>query len=330
MQAAASRAGFLVPRSVRPLGLVQPHSRDLSTATSGISSGGPKPCSISQRTRLKIDADQTRTDVEVEAMAMAPVPTPEILWRKPPVLVLAALQGRHSAASASRRPRRRRRGPRRGRRPDAARRATAAMARLEPRRVRSHLDGECEWFVANDVLPTDVVTRNRRGAEAALRPWTPVFTHGDLQVADVFVDGDEVTGVVDWSDACQGDALFDLAILTLGHEEHLGDVVAGYGTDVDRELIRGWWSLRCLLGTRRRRAGLRAVMRDDNLDLLHVGHHRGGRRTSPGVSVETAHLTASAARRLMHATDRWRSSTASARRASTPESAIGVGSADPR
>src|SRR5258706_2160473 len=42
---------------------------------------------------LKIDADQTRTDVEVEAMAMAPVPTPEILWRKPPVLALAALPG---------------------------------------------------------------------------------------------------------------------------------------------------------------------------------------------------------------------------------------------
>jgi hypothetical protein len=42
---------------------------------------------------LKIDADQIRTDVEVEAMAMAPVPTPEILWRKPPVLALAALGG---------------------------------------------------------------------------------------------------------------------------------------------------------------------------------------------------------------------------------------------
>src|SRR6476646_3094934 len=42
---------------------------------------------------LKVDADQARTDVEVEAMAMAPVPTPEILWRKPPVLALAALPG---------------------------------------------------------------------------------------------------------------------------------------------------------------------------------------------------------------------------------------------
>jgi hypothetical protein len=47
------------------------------------------------------------------------------------------------------------------------------------------------------VPATEVVTQNRRVVEAALR-------------------------------------LFDLAILTLGHEEHLGDVVAGYGTDVDR------------------------------------------------------------------------------------------------
>jgi hypothetical protein len=43
---------------------------------------------------LKIDAGQTRTDVEVEALAMAPVPTPQILWRKPPALALAALPGR--------------------------------------------------------------------------------------------------------------------------------------------------------------------------------------------------------------------------------------------
>ena len=112
------------------------------------------------------------------------------------------------------------------------------------------LDGECEWLVTNGVLPTDLVTRNRQVAEAALRPWTPVFTHGDLQISHVFVDGDEITGVVDWSEAGQGDALFDLATLTLGHEEHLGDVVAGYGTDVDLDVIRAWWSLRSLLAVR--------------------------------------------------------------------------------
>lgn len=200
---------------------------------------------------LKIDADQARTDVEVEAMGMAPVPTPEVLWRKPPVLALAALPGRAlgrlgepSTASSA-----------------AWAAAGAAVRKLHeaplppwPGRsldeVASQLDGECEWLVANGVLPADLVTRNREVAEAALRPWTPVFTHGDLQVSHVFVDGDEVTGVIDWSEASRGDALYDLATLTLGHEEHLDDVVAGYGADVDLDVIHGWWSLRSLLGIR--------------------------------------------------------------------------------
>ena len=200
---------------------------------------------------LKIDPDQARTDVEVEAMAMAPVPTPEILWRKPPVLALAAVPGtalgrlqEPSTASAA-----------------AWAAAGAAVRTLHDAPVppwpgrsvddlATHLDGECEWLIANNVLPADVVTRNRRLAEGALRPWTPVFTHGDLQITHVFVDGDEVTGIIDWSEASQGDALFDLATLTLAHDEHLDDVVAGYGTDVDRDLIRAWWSWRCLVVVR--------------------------------------------------------------------------------
>ena len=196
---------------------------------------------------VKIDADQTRTDVEVEAMAIAPVPTPVVLWQRPPVLALAALPGvtlghlgeRSTASSAA------------WATAGAAAR-TLHDAPLPPWPGRSvddfasRLADECEWLIANEVLPTDVVTRNRRLAEASLRPWTPVFIHGDLQVDHVFVDGDEVTGIVDWSEASQGDALFDLAILTLGHPEHLGDVIAGYGTDVDRDLIRAWWSTRCL------------------------------------------------------------------------------------
>ena len=200
---------------------------------------------------LKIDADQARADAEVEAMALAPVPTPEILWRKPPVLAIAALPGtalgrlgQPSKAS-----------------PAAWAAAGAAVRTLHdaplppwPGRgldeLASRLAAECEWLVASGVLPAGLVTRNRRLAEIALRPWTPVFTHGDLQADHVFVAGDEVTGVIDWSEASQGDALFDLAILTLGHKEHLGDVVAGYGTDVDRDLIRAWWSLRCLTNVR--------------------------------------------------------------------------------
>ncbi|GGS23269.1 aminoglycoside phosphotransferase [Streptomyces aureoverticillatus] len=203
---------------------------------------------------LKVDADQARIDVEVEAMALAPVPTPKVLWREPPVLAIAAVPGmalgrlgEPSSASSA-----------------AWAAAGAALRKLHdapppPRPGRAgrsldeltaELDGECEWLVTNGVLPADLVTRNRQVAEAALRPWTSTFTHGDLQIAHVFVDGDEITGIIDWSEAGQGDALYDLATLTLGHEEHLDDVIAGYGTDVDLDVIRAWWSLRSLLGVR--------------------------------------------------------------------------------
>ena len=50
----------------------------------------------------------------------------------------------------------------------------------------------------------------------------------------------------DWSQAGHGDALVDLAVLTFGHEGRVGDVVAGYGADVDLAVIREWWSLRSL------------------------------------------------------------------------------------
>jgi aminoglycoside phosphotransferase (APT) family kinase protein len=200
---------------------------------------------------LKIDADQSRADVEVEAMAMAPVPTPEVLWRKPPVLALAAVPGTALGRLGEPSPAS----------PAAWAAAGAAVrvlhdAPLPPwpgpslDELASDLDRECEWLVTNGVLPADLVTRNRRIAESALRPWRPAFTHGDLQITHVFVDGDEVTGVIDWSEAGQGDALYDLASLTLGHEEHLGDVVAGYGADVDLDVIRAWWSLRSLVAGR--------------------------------------------------------------------------------
>ena len=200
---------------------------------------------------LKVDVDQTRIDVEVEAMALAPVPTPEILWRKPPVLALAAVPGTAlgrlgEPSTAS---------------PTAWAAAGAAVRMLHEAPLppwpssrfddlASRLDVECELLVANGVLPADLVTHNRRIAEAAFQPSAPVFAHGDLQIGHVFVDGDEITGVIDWSEAGEGDGLFDLASLTIGHEEHLGDVVAGYGTDVDLDVIRAWWSLRSLLGVR--------------------------------------------------------------------------------
>src|SRR3954452_3388190 len=117
---------------------------------------------------LKIDGDQTRTDVEVEAMAMAPIPTPDVLWRTPPVLALAALRGtalgrlgEPSTASP------------------AAWAAAGAAARAlhdaplppwpgqSPSEIASRLDSECECLVVNEVLPTAMLARNRRIAAGA-------------------------------------------------------------------------------------------------------------------------------------------------------------------
>lgn len=42
---------------------------------------------------LKVDGDPDHADIEVRAMAMVPVPTPQVLWREPPVLAIAAARG---------------------------------------------------------------------------------------------------------------------------------------------------------------------------------------------------------------------------------------------
>ena len=102
---------------------------------------------------LKIDSDQTLTDVEVEAMALAPIPTPQVLWRKPPVLALAALPGtalgrlgEPSTASST---------------AWASAGAAARMLHDAPLppwpgrsldELASRLDGDCEWLVTNGVL----------------------------------------------------------------------------------------------------------------------------------------------------------------------------------
>ena len=177
-------------------------------------------------------------------MALAPIPTPHVLWRKPPVLALAAPPGTalgrlgepSTASSAG----------------WAVAGAAARMLHKAPLppwpgrsldEIASHLDGECKW---HERCPCPPTWSRATAGSPRLRSG-----HGHLcsrtatcRSPHVFVEGDEITGVLEWSEASQGDALYDLASLTLGHEEHLGDVIAGYGTDVDLDVIRAWWSSR--------------------------------------------------------------------------------------
>src|SRR6187551_3620223 len=112
---------------------------------------------------LKIDADQSRLDHEVDIMKRAPIPTPKVLWRKPPVLALAAVPG--AALGVLEQP---------SRASSAAWVAAGAAARTlhdapmppwpssqcQQQPAPSSrgtvefpplLDSECEWLVANDV-----------------------------------------------------------------------------------------------------------------------------------------------------------------------------------
>lgn len=129
---------------------------------------------------LKVDAD-ARLDVEVEAMALAPVPTHPGNDARAPGRAVGRVAGGMG------------RGGRRH--PGAARRTPASPA--GPRRggpgrsigaLAAELDEECALLVTHGLLPAGLLTRNRQVAEAALRPWTAAFTHGDLQIAHVVAD----------------------------------------------------------------------------------------------------------------------------------------------
>lgn len=200
---------------------------------------------------VKVDGHPTRLATEVRAMELAPVPTPVVRWHEPPALALARVPGTALGVLGA---------------PSAASSAAWAAAGRAIRRlheaplppwsgrpladIEAELERECAWLLAHSALPADVVRHNREIARGALRPRRPAFVHGDLQITHVFVEDDEVTGIIDWSEAGPGHATFDLAILTLGHEERLDDLLAGYGTDADRGAIRAWWSLRSLTAAR--------------------------------------------------------------------------------
>src|SRR5699024_9152927 len=70
--------------------------------------------------------------------------------------------------------------------------------------VEAELEKECEWLLAHSPLPSELVVRNREIARGALEPRPPVFIHGDLQITHVFVEADEVTGIIDWSEGAPG------------------------------------------------------------------------------------------------------------------------------
>jgi aminoglycoside phosphotransferase (APT) family kinase protein len=194
---------------------------------------------------VKVNSEDWRTRREVAALEHVDVPTPAVLWAQSNVVALSALGGTPLALAGED-----------STAPPAAWRAAGAMARrlhahaLPPwngrgwEEYRDHLDLETRRLIDMGVVEEADVRAVRAQAEAVLRPFVPAFIHADLQAAHVFVDGDEVVGVIDWEDAEAGDPLLDLAVLTMGHREHLDEVLDGYAEPVDLDILRGWWAFR--------------------------------------------------------------------------------------
>ena len=205
---------------------------------------------------LKVETDPARARGEVAALRGAPVPAPELLWWRfgmPSVLALAAIVGRPlgtlGAADAAA--------------PPPVWTAAGELARrlhesTPPARLRSWfaleglaawIDSMRDWLLRETRVAPGLVDERAAFAHEHLdhREVELVFTHGDLQAEHILVDDHAaIAGVIDWGDAGLGDPLYDLAVLTVGHGEHLDDVLVGYGQDVDRDVIRAYWTLRRL------------------------------------------------------------------------------------
>jgi aminoglycoside phosphotransferase (APT) family kinase protein len=196
-------------------------------------------------TYVKVDAAAWRLAREVDAMALVTVPTPDVLWHHDNVLGLREVRGSQLGRLGE---------------PSMASAAVWAEAGALAREIHAlplppwsgwdadefsgFIEGECGWLVDHGVISSAVARSAMARTEPALQPFDMVFTHGDYQPAHVLHERGSITGIIDWADACSGAAAFDLAVLTVGHEERTADVLAGYGDAMDMEVIRSWWAVR--------------------------------------------------------------------------------------
>ncbi len=89
-----------------------------------------------------------------------------------------------------------------------------------------------------DVLPLLDADERAAGerllAEHARAAFEPALAHADLGPAHILVDGDRITGVLDWTDACAGDPAIDLAWPLYGAPRELAMALRSrYGVSED-------------------------------------------------------------------------------------------------
>jgi aminoglycoside phosphotransferase (APT) family kinase protein len=205
---------------------------------------------------VKLDSEVENLRRERAAMACVPVPTPEVLWWNdgpPAALALGALSGsalgRFGEVSSH--------GPKVWARVGMVVRELHAAPmpdwlKTVGEACAARIDESKVWLLRHTSVRASVVEARAAYAHSVLdeRRVESVFVHGDLQAAHVIVEGDEVAGIIDWSSDGAGDPLIDLAALTVGHQERVSAVLEGYGTDVDMDALRGYWTLWRMNGVR--------------------------------------------------------------------------------
>jgi aminoglycoside phosphotransferase (APT) family kinase protein len=205
---------------------------------------------------IKVETDAGRAAREIDALTtITAVPVPRLVWHQPgppAVLAIARVAGRplanygqpeHFGADEWRAV---------GAALGALHRETpitdteAAVGTANVRAFPRHLAAYAQWFRQTRVGDGALIERLTTEAAAFFTSHQPQSArlHGDCQSGHFFIDDGNVSGVIDWADTGVGDPLADLAVLTVDHRHRLGDVLAGYGGNVDSAAIRQYWILR--------------------------------------------------------------------------------------
>lgn len=196
---------------------------------------------------IKVEAVPTKAQREHDILEARPVPVPEVLWFRsgdPSVLVLTEVRGRPLTDQSS----------------AASWREAGQVVRslhdsplldweswFDPAEVCRCIDLDRTWLVERGLLDRSLAdeAHDRSTATLSARQVRSTLTHRDLQAEHVYMDGDEVVGVIDWGDVGVGDPLYDVAVLTSRARDRVPDLERGYG-EVDREVLDAWWVERYL------------------------------------------------------------------------------------
>ena len=90
--------------------------------------------------------------------------------------------------------------------------APAGMSQLTPSWLDAMLEDAAENLEHFNVDGTPELLARLRAHKP--RPVPPTLIHGDYNFDNVLVDGDHVTGIIDWSGGAIGDPRYDLALAT--------------------------------------------------------------------------------------------------------------------